>query len=152
MFCKEKLLKNYEVMSQEAQLGEIFNEPTSGPKEVKCNALEGLGISFTGLFDTITQSGLSNFIKDKGGIAKEYISGRTDYLIIGEILGDGREINDSKLYKYARANEIPMLTLQEFEKFIEKKTGLKNFKLGRKILNKEHLKFISDPKEKAEAR
>jgi len=70
---------------------------------------------------------LIQFIKDKGGNIKSAISGKTNYLIGGYILEDGRETNTSGKYRNAQAKKIPILTEQTFENLIERLAKLKGF-------------------------
>ena len=122
---------------EEDRVDESFDTPVTGPKDVKTNALEGLNFVVSGIFDAISRDGLEKFIEEKGGKKTGAVSGKTNYLIIGHKMEDGREVSQGGKYKSAKAKNIPILTEQEFEKFIEKKTGLKNFSIGSRkdILN-----------------
>ena len=55
----------------------------------------------TGQFQNITRENLIQFIKDKGGNVKSAISGKTNYLVGGYILEDGRENSTSGKYRGA---------------------------------------------------
>jgi replication factor C subunit 1 len=46
----------------------------------------------TGTFETISRDNLGKFIEEKGGFNKQGVSGKTNYLIIGNKLEDGREV------------------------------------------------------------
>ena len=47
----------------------------------------------SGVFDSISRESLEKFIEDKGGKKIGAVSGKTNYLIIGHKLEDGREVS-----------------------------------------------------------
>ena len=69
---------------------------------------------------------------DKGGRNVSAVSGKTNYLIAGHILEDGREVTTSGKYRNAKAKNIPILTEDLFEQFIQRKSGLSDFELAPK--------------------
>ena len=71
-------------------------EKIYGVKDVASNLFNGLSFVCTGVFDIISRDGLVQFIKDKGGKSPGSVSGKTNYLIAGSKLEDGREVNESK--------------------------------------------------------
>ena len=81
----------------------------------------------SGTFDGITRDRVEDFINSKGGSVKSAVSGKTSYLIVGSLMEDGREITQGGKYKKAKDKGIPILTELEFEAFIQRKTGLKDF-------------------------
>ena len=103
-----------------------------GVKDVADNAFDGLTIVVTGEFETISRSDLEKFIKDKGGKSPGSVSGKTNYLIAGSKLEDGRDVSETKKYKEAEKKGIKIYTESEFEEFVQRKTGMKNFVLGRR--------------------
>ena len=115
---------------EEEPEGEGQDQPTTGPKDVKSDALEGITFVVSGVFDAISRDGLEKFIEDKGGKKTGAVSGKTNYLITGHKMEDGREVNLGGKYKSAKAKNIPIYTEQDFERFIERRTGLKNFCIG----------------------
>ena len=60
---------------------------------------------------------MHDFIIDKGGFSKSAVSGKTDYLIIGSKLEDGREVTEGRKYRMAKEKGTKILTEIEFEKF-----------------------------------
>ena len=82
----------------------------TGPKDVKGNALEGLNFVVSGIFDAISRDGLEKFIEDKGGKKTGAVSGKTNYLIVGHKMEDGREVSQGGKYKSAKAKNIPIYT------------------------------------------
>ena len=67
------------------------------------------------------------FIKEKGGNVKSAVSGKTNYLIGGYILEDGRETSTSGKYRNAQAKNIPILTESTFETLVERLGKLPGF-------------------------
>lgn len=74
---------------------------------------------------------MHDFIIDKGGFSKSAVSGKTDYLIIGSKLEDGREVTEGRKYRMAKEKGTKILTEMEFEKFIQEKTGMQYFSFSR---------------------
>ena len=99
--------------------------------------LNGLTIVVTGVFQSITRDQVETFIKEHGGRNTGSVSGKTDYLIAGHKLEDGRETHTSGKYRAAQKREIPILTEETFEKFIRERSGISDFCLGSRqdILN-----------------
>ena len=82
----------------------------TGIKDVADDALEGLSIVVTGVFDCISRDDLVNFIKDKGGKSPGSVSGKTNYLIAGLKLEDGRDPSQGNKYKNAVAKGVKIFT------------------------------------------
>lgn len=72
----------------------------------------------TGVFETISRDDLGKFIEKKGGSNKTAISGKTNYLIIGNKLEDGREVQEGNKYKKAAKNSINIMNEFQLEEFI----------------------------------
>ena len=58
---------------------------------MKC--LEGLTIVISGEFELVSRDKLAQIIVEKGGKNTGSVSGKTDYLIVGYKLEDGRNID-----------------------------------------------------------
>ena len=86
----------------------------------------------TGVFEAITRDEISDLIKNKGGKCTGSVSGKTNYLIAGAKLEDGREACESNKYKNAVAKGVPILTETQFEEFVRKRAGFANFTLGKR--------------------
>lgn len=56
------------------------------------HCLEGMTIVLTGEFESISRPKLEEFIKEKGGRCTSAVSGKTNILVIGYKLEDGREV------------------------------------------------------------
>ena len=54
--------------------------------------MEDLTFVISGEFESISRSKLDELIKAKRGVTRSAISGKTDYLIVGYKLEDGREV------------------------------------------------------------
>ena len=83
---------------------------------------------------------------DKGGRNVSAVSGKTNYLIAGHILEDGREVNTSGKYRNAQAKKVPILNEEGFEKFIQRKSGLSDFELAPKADFMEEIEQIDERK------
>jgi BRCT domain type II-containing protein len=57
------------------------------------NCLQGLTIVLSGEFELVSRPKLEEFIKEKGGRVTSAVSGKTDYLLVGYKLEDGRDVN-----------------------------------------------------------
>ena len=64
--------------------------------------LEGLTIVVSGMFDSITREKLVELIGEYGGRCTGSVSGKTDYLIVGHKLEDGREVTQGSKYRGAK--------------------------------------------------
>ena len=80
--------------------------------------LEGLTIVVSGVFDSITREKLVELIAEYGGRCTGSVSGKTDYLIVGHKLEDGREVTQGSKYRGAKDKGKPILTEREFEELM----------------------------------
>lgn len=55
----------------------------------------------SGQFENISRNALEEFIESKGGKKTSAVSGKTNYLIIGHLMEDGRDINSGGKYRNA---------------------------------------------------
>ena len=81
----------------------------------KVQCLEGLTIVCSGLFNEISRDKLEQLIAEYGGRCTGSISGKTDYLIIGYKLEDGRDVTQGGKYKNAQKKGTKILEEQGFE-------------------------------------
>jgi NAD-dependent DNA ligase len=72
-----------------------------GPSDVPPSTFDGFNFVCTGQFDDITRPALEQFLKDKGAKVTGGVSGKTNYLIVGSKLEDGRDVSSSNKYKNA---------------------------------------------------
>ena len=79
------------------------------------NCLEGLTIVVSGEFEGISRPKLEEFIKEKGGRNTSAVSGKTDYLLVGYKLEDGRDVTQGSKYHKANSLGKPILTEKDFE-------------------------------------
>jgi len=71
----------------------------------------------TGKLDTADRKEVQDKIRELGGLARSGVSGKTNYLIIGSILEDGRQVEEGNKYKKAKKNEakgLKIITEEEF--------------------------------------
>lgn len=97
----------------------------------KC--LDGLTIVCSGIFENISREKLEEFIGAHGGKCTGSVSGRTDYLIVGYKLEDGREVTQGSKYRKATQLGTPILNENEFEKLVRDKSGKSDFTFSKKI-------------------
>lgn len=57
------------------------------------------------------------------------VSGKTNYLIVGSKLEDGREVTQGSKYAKAKSVGTTIFTEDEFEEFLKKKLDNSNFQL-----------------------
>ena len=94
------------------------------------NCLRGLTVVVTGVFQGITRDQVEATIKKFGARCTGSISGKTDYLVAGYKLEDGREASTSGKYRSAKAKGIAILDEEGFEKMIREKSGDNEYKLS----------------------
>jgi len=80
--------------------------------------LEGKTIVCSGIFENITRDNLEKFIVDHGGRKTGSISNKTDYLIVGHKMEDGREVTQGGKYRAAKAKGTTILTEGTFEALV----------------------------------
>jgi replication factor C subunit 1 len=98
--------------------------------EVADDLLNGLTFVLSGVFQEMAREKLENFITEHGGRSTSAISGKTDFLVVGYKLEDGREVNSGNKYKTAITKKVPILTETEFESYIQKKSGNDDYQLS----------------------
>ena len=62
---------------------------------------DGLTFVFTGVMEALPRDDAIDYIKSYGGRVTTAVSGKTNYLVIGTVLEDGREIEEGSKYKKA---------------------------------------------------
>ena len=86
------------------------SQAITGPKDVQSNLLEGLTFVVSGTFENISRNDLEEFIEAKGGKKTTGVSGKTNYLIIGKAMEDGRDITSGGKYKKAKEKNVNIFT------------------------------------------
>jgi DNA polymerase III subunit epsilon len=81
--------------------------------DIKSDTLKGLTLVFTGEFDEYTRAELEDLAKSHSAFVRNSVSGKTNYVIKGDISHSG------KLTKAYELN-VPILTLKKFLGMIEK--------------------------------
>ena len=74
-----------------------------------------------------------------GGRKTGSVSGKTNYLIVGYKLEDGREVTQGGKYRNATKNGTTILDEEGFEKLIRDKSGVQEFELGNRTDILKHL-------------
>ena len=85
----------------------------------------------SGVFVNITREKLEQFIKKNGGRLQSGVSAKTDYLIVGKILDDNREVTAGAKYQKAISFGKKIMTEKEFELFCRQRFRNPDFLLGR---------------------
>lgn len=62
----------------------------------------------------MSREDVEEYIKERGGKISSAISGKTNFLVVGHILEDGREVTEGSKYRTAKEKNIPILTETEF--------------------------------------
>lgn len=97
------------------------------------NCLDDLRVVCSGQFETISREKLEEFVRQKGGTITTTVSGKTDYLIVGYKLEDGRDVTQGSKYQKAKTNgKTKILTESEFEEFIKERIGDPTFSLSQR--------------------
>jgi replication factor C subunit 1 len=65
--------------------------------------LEGLRLVCSGEFESVSRKKLEEIIKKLGGSLTSAVSGKTNYLVVGYKLEDGRQVTQGS--KYAKAEK-----------------------------------------------
>ena len=65
------------------------------------DVLDGLTIVVSGIFENISRDKLEEFINSHGGRCTGSVSGKTDYLVVGYKIEDGRDISQGSKYRKA---------------------------------------------------
>lgn len=87
----------------------------TGTKDVQSDLLDGLTFVVSGQFENISRNDLEEFIKAKGGKNTSGVSGKTNYLVIGHKMEDGRDIESGGKYRKAKEKNVSILTESQFE-------------------------------------
>ena len=82
------------------------------------DCLEGLTIVITGIFNRTTRDKIVELVTKYGARNTSAVSGKTDYLIAGYKLEDGRDVDKGSKYQAAQNKGIPILFEDEFEEFM----------------------------------
>ena len=80
------------------------NETPVSVPSAKKGCLEGIAFVLTGEPEGYSRERAEKLIKDCGGFVRSAVSGKTNYLVIGPKLDDGRDVTTSN--KYKKAQEI----------------------------------------------
>ena len=75
----------------------------------KPQVLDGFTLVVSGIFSEITREKLEALISEYGGRVTGSVSGKTDYLVVGYKLEDGREVTLGGKYRNATAKKKPIL-------------------------------------------
>ena len=91
-------------------------------------------IVVSGVFNAISRDKLEMMISDYGARCTGSISGKTDYLVIGYKLEDGREVTQGGKFKAATKKGTNIIDEQGFEKLMKKLLRDPDFSIGTTLL------------------
>ena len=74
----------------------------------------------TGIFENIARDRLEKFIHDLGGRTTSAVSGKTNYLITGHKLEDGRDVTTGGKYRKAKEKGTTIFNEDEFEQHLKR--------------------------------
>lgn len=97
-------------------LGEARDPPKHGSKPIpigKPDCLKGLIFVLSGLNESLTRDEMSELISRYGGIERTAVSGKTNYLVVGFEMEDGRPITEGSKYKNAIAKKVKIINEDE---------------------------------------
>lgn len=72
------------------------------PPSANPGSLQGLSIVFTGELGSFDRFQAESLVKSCGGIVRGSVSGKTNLLVVGTTLEDGREVESTQKYKKAK--------------------------------------------------
>lgn len=81
--------------------------------------LNGLKFVITGVMTAFSREDIEDLVLSHDGKISTAVSGRTDYLIAGQLLEDGRNVEESSKYRTAIDKKVKIITEDEFLKIIE---------------------------------
>ena len=109
-----------------------LEEKSTGSNIIEEGVLSGLTIVITGLME-IDRPELTKIIKNLGARVTGSVSGRTDILLHGEVLEDGRKFTEGNKYKTAVKKGTKIMDAEEFQRFVREKSGDKEWSFERKV-------------------
>lgn len=120
--------KDIESKNQGAAIEEVDEDMKSLSPLDTC--LEGLTIVVTGVFQSVTREQVESLITECGGRKTGSVSGKTNYLVAGHKLEDGREVTQGGKYRNAKERGIPILNEEEFQQLIRDRSGVKDYQIS----------------------
>lgn len=106
--------------------GKANKQEASLPDNTVAGVLNGLTFVMTGVF-SIDRDKMTDLIKSLGGRTTGSVTGKTNYLLTGSILEDGRNVWESSKYKKAKEKGVKMMNELQFEEFVRKNLGDESF-------------------------
>jgi len=76
---------------------------------------------------SISRDRMSDILKGFGARVTKSVSGKTDYLVVGDILETGKPIEEGNKYKEATKHKTNITTMEEMAEIIRKKTNNSDF-------------------------
>ena len=99
--------------NDDVSIGEMMDALDDVPSlNAKC--LESTTIVLTGEFESISRDRLQGMIVDMGGRVTSAVSGKTNILVHGYKLEDGREVHEGSKYVKAKQMGTKIMSEKEF--------------------------------------
>lgn len=73
-----------------------------------------LKIAVSGVFESMGREGIEEYIKERGGKISTTVTGKTNFLVIGHTLEDGRASSEGSKYRTAKEKKVAIMTEEEF--------------------------------------
>ena len=96
-------------------LGEPRDPPKHGSKPIpvgKPDCLKNIIFVLSGLNESLTRDEMSELISRYGGLERSAVSGKTNYLVVGFEMEDGRPITEGSKYKKAIEKNVKIINEQ----------------------------------------
>ena len=93
-------------------LGEQRDPPKHGSKPIpvgKPDCLKNIIFVLSGLNESLTRDEMSELISRYGGLERSAVSGKTNYLVVGFEMEDGRPITEGSKYKKAIEKNVKII-------------------------------------------
>ncbi len=126
--AREKATKDERL--QRLKEGKPWDERST--EEANRGPFGGATYVVSGQFKWITREKMEEFIKKNGGNLAMGVNKKTDFVVIGHILDDGRQPHEGKKYQIAVKLGKKMMNEDEFEQHCKIKFQNPDFLLGRK--------------------
>ena len=75
--------------------------------------LSGTTFVFSGVLENMSRDASEEFVKTLGGRVTSAVSGKTDYLVVGDILEDGRPYSEGSKYRKAKETDVIIVKGEE---------------------------------------
>lgn len=89
--------------AEEAEPSKCSDSKPVAIPTAKAGCLDGLAFVFTGELEGYSRDAAEVLVRSCGGVVRSAVSGKTNCLVIGSLLEDGRPVSSSSKYKRAKS-------------------------------------------------